>query len=81
MCILYKSGLDLHIVDWLSCHKHTEDSSQETAGTVTNIDIISTVVDGPICTSGEDIRAASSENIRTANATDTQHMRLATKQR
>ena len=53
--ILYKTGPDFFIVDWLSCHNHMENQDQEILGINVSILTISTSVDIPICTSIEDI--------------------------
>ena len=62
MCTLYKPDPDLYIADWLSHYNHTENRNQEITGMSISINKISTVVDFPICTLIEDIRAAMSED-------------------
>ena len=42
MCIQYKPGPDLYIVDWLSFHSHTENWDQEIVGMGIRIETIST---------------------------------------
>ena len=34
MHILYKSGPELYITDWLSCHNHIQNQDQEILGTM-----------------------------------------------
>ena len=60
--ILYKPGPELDIVDWLSCHNHIENWDQEIPGM--NVSIHKTImsVDIPVCTSIEDIQAATEED-------------------
>ena len=50
MCILYKSGPDLYIVDWPSHHNHMKYRNQEIAGMSIGIHVLSTAVDLPLCT-------------------------------
>ena len=61
MHMLYKPGPELYAVDSLSQHNHTENRDQEIAGMNIGIHTISTVVDIPVFTSIEDIRAATNE--------------------
>ena len=42
MCIIYKSGPDLHIADQLSCNNHTENKDQKISGLSINVNAIST---------------------------------------
>ena len=37
MCIIYKPGPDLNIVDWLSCNNHKENNNQEIVGMRVNV--------------------------------------------
>ena len=59
VCIIYKSGPNLYIVDWLSQNNFTEDRDQEITGKNINVNAISTLVNMPVCTSTEDIQAAT----------------------
>ena len=60
MHILYKPGPELCIVNWLSQNHHTENEGQEIMGVNVNMHAISSI---PICTSIEDIQAASSQDV------------------
>ena len=55
--ILYKPGPNLYIADWLSQNNHTENRDQEITGM--NMYAISISVNAPLCTSIEDIQAAT----------------------
>ena len=70
MCILYKPGPELYIVDRLSHHNHTENKNQEIAGMIITIHTLSAAVDVLVCT--------SIENIRNAMSTDTELQLLQT---
>ena len=60
--IIYKSGLDLYIMDWLSCNSHTENEDQEIAGMGINMNTINTSVNLPVCTSIEDLQVVIHED-------------------
>ena len=62
MHILYKPGVDLYIVDWLSCHGYTENRDKAIAGINIGIHTISMAVDVSIWNSIEDIRSATRED-------------------
>ena len=59
MQILYKCGLHLYIVDWLSHHNNTENKDHEIAGMSISIHMLSTVVDVPVCMPIKAIRNAT----------------------
>ena len=61
--ILYKPGLKLFIVVWLSCHSHMENQDQDIPSIDVSIHTTSTSVDIPICTSIKDIQAATGEDV------------------
>ena len=63
MCILDKPGLDLYIASWVSWHNHIESRDQEIVGMSISKHTIHTLVDIPVCTLIEDIRAAVSEDV------------------
>ena len=56
VCIMYKSGPNLYIVDCLSENNHTENKGREIAGISINMHTISTSVNMPIYISIEDIQ-------------------------
>ena len=58
VCILYKTGLALYVVDWLSHYNHTEGKDQEIAGTNINMHRLSMATYIPVGTSIEDSRNA-----------------------
>ena len=60
VCILYKSGPDLYIVDWLTHHNHTKNKDHEITGMSVSINTLSMAIDVPVCTSIEDIGSALS---------------------
>ena len=60
--IIYKPGLDLYIADWLSRNNDTEDRDQEIIGMSINVNAIITTINMPVCTSIEDIHAATHED-------------------
>ena len=60
--ILYKPCLELYIADWVSCHNLIENQDQEIPGMNVSIHTIITSVDITICTSIEDIKAATEED-------------------
>ena len=59
VCILYKHGPDFHITDRLSLRNHAEDKDQEITSLNINVNAISKAVIVPVCTSIEDIQAAT----------------------
>ena len=61
VCTTYKPDLDLYIAHWLSWNNHTENRDQEIPGRGINVNAISTSVNMPLCTSIEDIQAATQE--------------------
>ena len=62
VCMLNKPGLDLYIVDYLSCHSNTNNRNQEIAGLSISIHTLSTSLAIPVGASIENIRAALSED-------------------
>ena len=60
MHILYKPGPDLYIADWLSRNHHVENKDWEIAGLNVSMLAINTSMGISICTSIENIQAASS---------------------
>ena len=63
VCIIYKSGPDLYIVDWLSQNNHIEHKDQEVTSMNKNMCAIITLINIPVWTSIEDIHAAIQEDI------------------
>ena len=57
--IIYKTGPDLYIADWLSQNNHAENKDQKTAAMSINVNVISTSVNMSVYTSTEDIEAAT----------------------
>ena len=57
--ILYKTGPDLYIADWLSWHNHMEIRDKKIAGMSISIHTINAVVDIPVCILIGDITAAT----------------------
>ena len=60
--ILYKSSPKAYIVDWISCHNHVESQDQEIPGMNISLYMISPSVDIPVCTSVDEIKAATEED-------------------
>ena len=60
---MYKSCPELYIPDWLSHHNHAVNKDQEISGMSISIDTINKPVDIPICTSTEDAKAATKEDV------------------
>ena len=58
MYMLYKPGPELDITDWLFHHNHRGNRDQEISGVNITIHTINMVVDIPILTSTEDMKAA-----------------------
>ena len=54
--ILYKPGLQLYTVNWLSRHNHSEGKDEEITGMNLNINAIKMCTDIPECTTVEEIR-------------------------
>ena len=61
---LYKLGPELYIADWLSVLNHVENQDQEISGMNVSGHTINTAVDVPRCTSIEDIKAATKEDLQ-----------------
>ena len=61
--LIYKPGLDLYSMDWLSQNNHTEIRDQEIAGMRVNVNAINTLVNIPMCISMEDIQAPTQEDV------------------
>ena len=62
VCIIYKPGLDLYIVDWLSWNNHNKNKDQEIAGISINVSAISPSVNMQVCMCIEDIDTATWED-------------------
>ena len=60
--INYKPGPVLYIVDWLFHNNHAENRDQEIAGMSVNVNVISTLVNKPVCMSIEDKQATTPED-------------------
>ena len=60
--IIYTPGPDLHISGWLSGNNLTENKDQEMTGINVNVNVISTSVIIPVCTSIGDIQVATQED-------------------
>ena len=58
VCILYKSGPELFLADWLSCHSQEENNDRGIQGLSIKINVINTPVYLPVCTSIQIIQEA-----------------------
>ena len=61
--ILYTPSPELCIADWLSCNNHTENREQEISGMNVTMHAISIAIDIPVCTSIEEIQAATNQEM------------------
>ena len=61
--ILYRPGPELYIADWLSNKNHAENRDQKIMGMHVNMNALSTAAGIPICTSMQDIKAATSQDV------------------
>ena len=57
--IIHKPGPDLYTVDWLFQNNHRENRDHEIPGMDINKHAMSTSMNIPVCTSTEDIHAAT----------------------
>ena len=62
MYIIYKPGLDLYIMDWLSPNNHAENKDKDIAGTSMKVSAIITSVNMPVYMCIEDIQAVTHED-------------------
>ena len=62
MCIIYRPGPDLYIMDWISCNNYAENRDQEIAGMRANVNAILTSVNIQVCISIQDIQTATHED-------------------
>ena len=63
MHMIYKPSPDLCIIDWLCHNGHTENEDHKIAGIRMYVNTIITLVNIPVCTSIEDIKAATYEDV------------------